>query len=81
MKEEFTLTLGDRTYILKRIDHPEMTPAYQIHFQHRDQPLQFRMTRQNEQWVRLPQSLPYYVNIDGCLLVAAIEQNETELHR
>ena len=78
MKEEFTLNLADRTYILKRVDHPEMAPAYQVQFQHRDQPLQFQMTRQNDRWVRLPQSLPYYVNIDGCLLAAAIEENELE---
>ena len=78
MKEEFTLTLGDRAYNLKRLDHPEMAPAYQVYFQHRDQPLQFQMTRQGNRWVRLPQSLPYYVNIDGCLIAAAIEENELE---
>ncbi|MCW3073894.1 MAG: hypothetical protein JWP69_963 [Flaviaesturariibacter sp.] len=79
MKEAFELTLAGRTYLLHRLDHPEMEKtAYRIEFRHGGQPLSFRMTRSGDHWVRIPQSLPYYVNMDGCLLADAIAQNESE---
>ncbi|MDB5251399.1 MAG: hypothetical protein JWP27_568 [Flaviaesturariibacter sp.] len=76
MKETLELTLSGTTYTLRRADHPELFPSYEVCFSHGEQLLSFCMERRGGRWQRRPQSLPWYVN-NHCLdLAEAIVENE-----
>jgi len=77
MTEEFSITIEQVVYHLKRIYHPEIPLTYHVHFQGWHQHMVFRM-RPDEQgrWRILPMPLPHYVLQAEEALDEAIRANE-----
>ena len=79
MKQEFTITIDQVTYQLKRIYHPELPLSYHIHFNDWHQHTVFRMRPDaNGHWAIVPMHLPSYVLASEEKFRAAIERNEAE---
>ncbi|RYZ15608.1 MAG: hypothetical protein EOO16_27155 [Chitinophagaceae bacterium] len=77
MKQEFTITIEQVTYQVKRIYHPELPLSYHIHFNDWHQHTVFRMRPDDSgSWVIVPMQLPGYVFQAEPHLRNAIEANE-----
>lgn len=79
MQQEFTITIEQVTFQLKRIFHPELPLSYHIHFNDWHQHTVFRMRPDEQgQWSIVPMQLPAYVLQAEPELRAAIERNEAD---
>ncbi|MDB5252700.1 MAG: hypothetical protein JWP27_1869 [Flaviaesturariibacter sp.] len=77
MQDEFNLTVGDETFLLKRMYVPGYPLTYHIHFddefRHR---YVFRMQLRDSRWKLIASFLPDVVRRCESDLVKAIEENE-----
>lgn len=77
MKEEFSVTINQVDYHLKRIYHPELPLTYHVHFNDWHQHTVFRMRQDDaNEWSIVPMTLPAYVRAAEAALRSAIAGNE-----
>jgi hypothetical protein len=77
MKEQFEEVIEDRSYLFKRMYHPELQLTYHIHHKTAIKHIIFRMRKDSNEWKVLPQDqLPEYIYTIEVQLANAIEMNE-----